>query len=276
MRTYHQTKNCTIEADCRGICKASSRPLLHTAYERLYQRSWWDPQGLRLRGTAQRHAEHAPRGLATDAAGGLWRCTSAPWIGRLSLWFAPRIPSRTKASVSMETCAALPWRCTTSTIARCSTPPAATLLPAPTADQDNAEQGNAEQVPAARCVSLWAFCCVSNSRHGPTVAVVLCLAVPPKSRHCASEETCPALPSPLRRQSFKTWGDARDDLIDVLPWCHRSRLHSTLAWIGPINCRNNQLANQPRHTVRHATRSMESRSKVNLAERAGFEPAGGC
>lgn len=50
----------------------------------------------------------------------------------------------------------------------------------------------------------------------------------------------------LHGQRFKTRRRAKDEAIDWLLWYNRTRLHSTLAYVSPMQFEQNWLANQPR------------------------------
>jgi putative transposase len=50
----------------------------------------------------------------------------------------------------------------------------------------------------------------------------------------------------LYRQRFKTRRAAKDETIAWLLWNNRTRLHSTLAYVSPVQCEQNWLANQPK------------------------------
>ena len=51
----------------------------------------------------------------------------------------------------------------------------------------------------------------------------------------------------LHGQRFKTRREAKDETIDWLLWYNRARLHSTLAYVSPMQFEQEWLANQPRH-----------------------------
>jgi hypothetical protein len=46
-------------------------------------------------------------------------------------------------------------------------------------------------------------------------------------------------------QKLKTRRAANADTIEILLWCHKIRLHSTLAHISPVQFEQNWLTNQP-------------------------------
>ena len=50
----------------------------------------------------------------------------------------------------------------------------------------------------------------------------------------------------LHGQRFKTRRQAKDETIDWLLWYNRARLHSTLAYVSPVQFEQDWLANQPR------------------------------
>jgi transposase InsO family protein len=50
----------------------------------------------------------------------------------------------------------------------------------------------------------------------------------------------------LHGQRFETRGQARDETVAWLLWYNRTRLHSTLAYVSPMQFEQNWLANQPR------------------------------
>ena len=50
----------------------------------------------------------------------------------------------------------------------------------------------------------------------------------------------------LHGQRFKTRREAKDEAIDWLLWYNRARLHSTLAYVSPMQFEQEWLANQPR------------------------------
>ena len=50
----------------------------------------------------------------------------------------------------------------------------------------------------------------------------------------------------LHGQNFKTRREAKDEAIDWLLWYNRARLHSTLAYVSPMQFEQDWLANQPR------------------------------
>jgi putative transposase len=52
----------------------------------------------------------------------------------------------------------------------------------------------------------------------------------------------------LYRQRFKTRRAAKDETIAWLLWNNRTRLHSTLAYVSPVQFEQNWLANQPKQT----------------------------
>ena len=45
---------------------------------------------------------------------------------------------------------------------------------------------------------------------------------------------------------FETRRQAKDEIIDWLLWYNRTRLHSTLAYVSPMQFEQDWLANQPR------------------------------
>ncbi len=51
----------------------------------------------------------------------------------------------------------------------------------------------------------------------------------------------------LHGQRFKTRRQAMDEVIAWMLWYNRTRLHSTLAYVSPMQFEENWLANQPRH-----------------------------
>ena len=50
----------------------------------------------------------------------------------------------------------------------------------------------------------------------------------------------------LHGQRFKTRREAKDEAIDWLLWYNRARLHSTLAYVSPMQFEQEWLANQSR------------------------------
>jgi transposase InsO family protein len=50
----------------------------------------------------------------------------------------------------------------------------------------------------------------------------------------------------LHGQRFKTRREAKDETIVWLLWYNRARLHSTLAYVSPMQFEQDWLANQPR------------------------------
>lgn len=50
----------------------------------------------------------------------------------------------------------------------------------------------------------------------------------------------------LHGQRLKTRREAKDEIIDWLLWYNRARLHSTLAYVSPMQFEQDWLANQPR------------------------------
>ena len=49
----------------------------------------------------------------------------------------------------------------------------------------------------------------------------------------------------LHGKRFKTQREAKDETIDWLLWYNRDRLHSTLAYVSPMQFEQDWLANQP-------------------------------
>lgn len=50
----------------------------------------------------------------------------------------------------------------------------------------------------------------------------------------------------LYGKKFKTRRQAKDETIAWLLWYNRTRLHSTLAYVSPMQFEQNRLANQPK------------------------------
>ncbi len=50
----------------------------------------------------------------------------------------------------------------------------------------------------------------------------------------------------LHGQRFKTRREAKDETVAWLLWYNRTRLHSTLAYVSPMQFEQDWLANQPR------------------------------
>jgi len=50
----------------------------------------------------------------------------------------------------------------------------------------------------------------------------------------------------LHGQRFETKREAKDETVAWLLWYNRTRLHSTLAYVSPMQFEQNWLANQPR------------------------------
>ncbi|MDR2838261.1 MAG: integrase core domain-containing protein, partial [Azonexus sp.] len=50
----------------------------------------------------------------------------------------------------------------------------------------------------------------------------------------------------LHGRCFKTRREAKDEVVDWLLWYNRVRLHSTLAYVSPMQFEQNWLATQPR------------------------------
>jgi len=50
----------------------------------------------------------------------------------------------------------------------------------------------------------------------------------------------------LHGQKFKTRREAKGETIAWLLWYNRTRLHSTLAYVSPVQSEHNWLANQPK------------------------------
>jgi putative transposase len=50
----------------------------------------------------------------------------------------------------------------------------------------------------------------------------------------------------LHGQCFKTRRHAMDEVVAWLLWCNRTRLHSTLGYVSPMQFGENWLADQPR------------------------------
>jgi putative transposase len=52
--------------------------------------------------------------------------------------------------------------------------------------------------------------------------------------------------APLHERPLNTTRSAKDEVIDRLLWYNRARLHSTLAYVGPMQFEQDWVANQPR------------------------------
>jgi len=50
----------------------------------------------------------------------------------------------------------------------------------------------------------------------------------------------------LHGQRFNNRRQAKDEAIAPLLWCNQSRLHSTLAYVSPMQVEKNWLATQPK------------------------------
>jgi len=81
----------------------------------------------------------------------------------------------------------------------------------------------------------------------------------------------------LYRQNFETRRQAKDEIIDWLPWYHRARLHLKLAYFSPRKFEQHWHANQQGKSIRDWVRGCtDSRGKVSFRRSARAEIDDAC